>query len=82
MVAAVAALLEILDVVALNPDMNFEVTGGFESYWRAHAWEGKYFKLLFESFRFIFKIEHRFHSHVILLNVATLMLKNRVTRLM
>lgn len=36
-----AALLEILDVVALNPDMNFEISNGFESYWRAHAWEGK-----------------------------------------
>jgi hypothetical protein len=36
----VAAILEILDVAALNEGTNFDVRGGFKSEWRAHAWEG------------------------------------------
>jgi len=36
--ATLAAILEILDVAALAG--SFEVVGGFQSEWRAHAWEG------------------------------------------
>jgi len=36
--ALVAAILEILDVAALDSD--FEIRGGFRSGWRAHVWEG------------------------------------------
>jgi hypothetical protein len=41
--ATVAAILEILDVAALNEGVNFDIPGGFKSEWRAHAWEGIYF---------------------------------------
>jgi len=36
-----AAIIEILDVAALNEGDNFDIIGGFKSTWRAHAWEGK-----------------------------------------
>lgn len=39
-VAFGAAILELLDIIAFSPSANFEITGGFESSWRAHAWEG------------------------------------------
>ncbi|ESN95136.1 hypothetical protein HELRODRAFT_179732 [Helobdella robusta] len=39
-VATVASLLELLDIIAWDPSGNFEIKGGFESSWRAHAWEG------------------------------------------
>jgi len=35
-----AAIIEILDVVALDQGDNFDIIGGFKSTWRAHAWEG------------------------------------------
>jgi hypothetical protein len=35
-----AAILEILDVAALNEGQDFDIIGGFKSDWRAHAWEG------------------------------------------
>jgi len=38
--ATLAAILEILDVASLNEGVNFDVSGGFKSEWRAHAWEG------------------------------------------
>ena len=44
-VAFGAAILELLDIVAFSPSANFEITGGFESSWRTHAWEGDVFML-------------------------------------
>lgn len=38
--ATLAGILELLDIAAWSPDSNFEIKGGFESDWRAHAWEG------------------------------------------
>ena len=40
--ASLAAILEILDVAALAEGGKFEIAGGFQSEWRAHAWEGNY----------------------------------------
>lgn len=38
--ALLGAVIEILDVVALDQNENFDIIGGFKSTWRAHAWEG------------------------------------------
>ena len=38
--ALLAAIIEILDVAALNEGDDFDITGGFKATWRAHAWEG------------------------------------------
>lgn len=37
--AGLAALFELLDVIALADD-NFEIKGSFQSQWRSHVWEG------------------------------------------
>ena len=38
--AFLAAIIELLDVVALAEGDNFDIVGGFKATWRAHAWEG------------------------------------------